>query len=119
MCVILSHQFVVICYSNSRKLINQVTLGGNTEPHSCPQSSILEGPAAPGGDGKLCCSGQGRETRSAARSGDQGFYSVGEQAGLWPVALWVPFTVWAFRAPSLAQFRLHQAGLSLESGPDF
>lgn len=119
MCIVLSHQFVVICYSSNKKLINRVTPGGNTEPHSCPQSLILEGPAAPGGDGKLCCLGQGRETSSAAGSGDQGFCSAGQQAGLWPVALWVPFSVWAFLAPSFAQLRLHQAGLSLESGLDF
>lgn len=35
------------------------------------------------------------------------------------MALWVPFSVWAFLAPSFAQLRLHQAGLSLESGLDF
>lgn len=35
------------------------------------------------------------------------------------MVLWVPFSVWGFLTASLAQLRLHEAGLSLGSGPDF
>lgn len=127
MCVVLSCQFVVTCYSSNRKLINRVTLGEN-RAHLCPQSLILEGPAGPGGDGKLRCLGQGRETGSSAQSGAQGWACLVQLppphlVWLWPVAPWVLFLVWGFlalgMAPSLTQPRLHQAGLSLESGPDF
>lgn len=102
--------------------------GGKHGADLCPQSLILEGPVGPGGDGKLRCLRQGRETVSAAQIGAQG--QAGwvqlpppQLVGLWPVAPWVPFLVWGFLAvgiaPSLTQPGLHQAGLSLESGPEY